>query len=138
MDAVRLHRVLNTTGAGRVFPASHGTSADVLPRAVDSLPSWDCNVFKRLQGVLGAADQSVGELSALLRAHADDLLQQVLAEAAASQVVELGTEVLHPLDGALSEVVRSAYRALDIIATAKNGDLQQGYDAEDQALADLI
>jgi 3-hydroxyacyl-CoA dehydrogenase/enoyl-CoA hydratase/carnithine racemase len=32
----------------------------------------------------------------------------------------------------------AAYRALDIIAAAKNGDLQAGYDAEDQALADLI
>ena len=32
----------------------------------------------------------------------------------------------------------AAYRALDIIAAAKNGDLQQGYDAEDLALADLI
>jgi 3-hydroxyacyl-CoA dehydrogenase/enoyl-CoA hydratase/carnithine racemase len=30
------------------------------------------------------------------------------------------------------------YRALDIIAAAKNGDLQQGFDAEDAALADLI
>ncbi|MEU3964373.1 3-hydroxyacyl-CoA dehydrogenase NAD-binding domain-containing protein [Streptomyces buecherae] len=32
----------------------------------------------------------------------------------------------------------AAYRALDIIAAAKNGDLRQGFDAEDQALADLI
>ncbi|GGJ84465.1 3-hydroxyacyl-CoA dehydrogenase [Streptomyces camponoticapitis] len=32
----------------------------------------------------------------------------------------------------------AAYRALDIIAAAKNGDLQAGYDAEDTALADLI
>lgn len=32
----------------------------------------------------------------------------------------------------------AAYRALDIIAEAKDGDLQKGYDAEDQALADLI
>ncbi|MEU3174823.1 MULTISPECIES: 3-hydroxyacyl-CoA dehydrogenase NAD-binding domain-containing protein [unclassified Streptomyces] len=32
----------------------------------------------------------------------------------------------------------AAYRALDIIAAAKDGDLQQGYDAEDKALADLI
>ncbi|GAA4802831.1 3-hydroxyacyl-CoA dehydrogenase NAD-binding domain-containing protein [Streptomyces ziwulingensis] len=32
----------------------------------------------------------------------------------------------------------AAYRALDIIAAARNGDLQQGFDAEDQALADLI
>ncbi|MEU5105004.1 MULTISPECIES: 3-hydroxyacyl-CoA dehydrogenase NAD-binding domain-containing protein [unclassified Streptomyces] len=32
----------------------------------------------------------------------------------------------------------AAYRALDIIAAAKNGDLGQGFDAEDGALADLI
>ncbi|MFG3260046.1 3-hydroxyacyl-CoA dehydrogenase NAD-binding domain-containing protein [Streptomyces sp. NPDC048172] len=32
----------------------------------------------------------------------------------------------------------AAYRALDIIANAKSGDLRQGFDAEDQALADLI
>ncbi|AXI79888.1 3-hydroxyacyl-CoA dehydrogenase NAD-binding domain-containing protein [Peterkaempfera bronchialis] len=30
------------------------------------------------------------------------------------------------------------YRALDIIAGAKDGDLQKGFDAEDEALADLI
>ncbi|MDK1475189.1 3-hydroxyacyl-CoA dehydrogenase NAD-binding domain-containing protein [Streptomyces sp. 549] len=32
----------------------------------------------------------------------------------------------------------AAYRALDIIAAAKDGDLQKGFDAEDTALADLI
>ncbi|MEV7084594.1 3-hydroxyacyl-CoA dehydrogenase NAD-binding domain-containing protein [Streptomyces sp. NPDC093085] len=32
----------------------------------------------------------------------------------------------------------AAYRALDIIAAAKDGDVQTGFDAEDQALADLI
>lgn len=32
----------------------------------------------------------------------------------------------------------AAYRALDIIEAAKDGDLQKGYDAEDIALADLI
>ncbi|MFJ7591924.1 3-hydroxyacyl-CoA dehydrogenase NAD-binding domain-containing protein [Streptomyces sp. NPDC097617] len=32
----------------------------------------------------------------------------------------------------------AAYRALDIIAAAKSGDLQAGFDAEDTALADLI
>ncbi|WP_431780175.1 3-hydroxyacyl-CoA dehydrogenase NAD-binding domain-containing protein [Streptomyces chumphonensis] len=32
----------------------------------------------------------------------------------------------------------AAYRALDIIAAAKDGDLQAGFDAEDAALADLI
>ncbi|MFB6717498.1 MULTISPECIES: 3-hydroxyacyl-CoA dehydrogenase NAD-binding domain-containing protein [unclassified Streptomyces] len=32
----------------------------------------------------------------------------------------------------------AAYRALEIIAAAKNGDLGAGFDAEDRALADLI
>ncbi|MFW6721522.1 3-hydroxyacyl-CoA dehydrogenase NAD-binding domain-containing protein [Streptomyces sp. MAR4 CNY-716] len=32
----------------------------------------------------------------------------------------------------------AAYRALDIMAAAKNGDLRQGFAAEDEALADLI
>src|SRR5262249_31515309 len=32
----------------------------------------------------------------------------------------------------------AAYRALEIIAAAKDGDLQKGFDAEDRALADLI
>ncbi|MEW1723068.1 3-hydroxyacyl-CoA dehydrogenase NAD-binding domain-containing protein [Streptomyces sp. NPDC093109] len=32
----------------------------------------------------------------------------------------------------------AAYRALEIIAAAKDGDLQAGFDAEDTALADLI
>ncbi|MEU5979361.1 3-hydroxyacyl-CoA dehydrogenase NAD-binding domain-containing protein [Streptomyces sp. NPDC047315] len=32
----------------------------------------------------------------------------------------------------------AAYRALEIVAAAKDGDLQAGFDAEDRALADLI
>ncbi|GAA0410326.1 3-hydroxyacyl-CoA dehydrogenase NAD-binding domain-containing protein [Streptomyces luteireticuli] len=32
----------------------------------------------------------------------------------------------------------AAYRALDIISAARNGDLRQGFDAESEALADLI
>ncbi|MFC5724380.1 3-hydroxyacyl-CoA dehydrogenase NAD-binding domain-containing protein [Streptomyces gamaensis] len=32
----------------------------------------------------------------------------------------------------------AAYRALDIISAAKNGDLRQGFEAESRALADLI
>ncbi|MBC2876650.1 MULTISPECIES: 3-hydroxyacyl-CoA dehydrogenase NAD-binding domain-containing protein [Streptomyces] len=32
----------------------------------------------------------------------------------------------------------AAYRALEIISAAKNGDLRQGFDAESEALADLI
>ncbi|MFG2545977.1 3-hydroxyacyl-CoA dehydrogenase NAD-binding domain-containing protein [Streptomyces sp. NPDC048594] len=41
-------------------------------------------------------------------------------------------------DGKVHGAAPAAYRALDILATAKNGDLQQGFDAEDRALADLI
>lgn len=41
-------------------------------------------------------------------------------------------------DSKVHRAAPAAYRALDIIAAAKNGDLQQGFDAEDQALADLI
>jgi 3-hydroxyacyl-CoA dehydrogenase/enoyl-CoA hydratase/carnithine racemase len=32
----------------------------------------------------------------------------------------------------------AAYRALDIVSAARNGDLRAGFDAEDEALADLI
>lgn len=41
-------------------------------------------------------------------------------------------------DGKVHGAAPAAYRALDIIANAKSGDLQAGFDAEDQALADLI
>ncbi|MFB6540391.1 3-hydroxyacyl-CoA dehydrogenase NAD-binding domain-containing protein [Streptomyces noursei] len=41
-------------------------------------------------------------------------------------------------DGKVHGAAPAAYRALEIIAAAKNGDLGQGFDAEDQALADLI
>ncbi|EDY45304.1 3-hydroxyacyl-CoA dehydrogenase NAD-binding domain-containing protein [Streptomyces sp. SPB074] len=41
-------------------------------------------------------------------------------------------------DGKVHGAAPAAYRALDIIAAAKDGDLQAGFDAEDEALADLI
>ncbi|MBB1261134.1 3-hydroxyacyl-CoA dehydrogenase NAD-binding domain-containing protein [Streptomyces alkaliterrae] len=41
-------------------------------------------------------------------------------------------------DGKVHGAAPAAYRALDIIAAAKNGDLRAGFDAEDEALADLI
>ncbi|MEV7868756.1 3-hydroxyacyl-CoA dehydrogenase NAD-binding domain-containing protein [Streptomyces sp. NPDC088124] len=41
-------------------------------------------------------------------------------------------------DSKVGAAAPAAYRALDIIAAAKDGDLQAGFDAEDQALADLI
>ncbi|GGZ34955.1 3-hydroxyacyl-CoA dehydrogenase [Streptomyces inusitatus] len=41
-------------------------------------------------------------------------------------------------DGKVHGAAPAAYRALEIIAAAKDGDLQAGFDAEDEALADLI
>ncbi|MFF4215688.1 3-hydroxyacyl-CoA dehydrogenase NAD-binding domain-containing protein [Streptomyces nondiastaticus] len=51
------------------------------------------------------------------------------------QAVERGRFIA---DSKVHGAAPAAYRALDIIAAAKNGDLRQGFDAEDQALADLI
>jgi 3-hydroxyacyl-CoA dehydrogenase/enoyl-CoA hydratase/carnithine racemase len=41
-------------------------------------------------------------------------------------------------DGKVHGTAPAAYRALEIIDTARNGDLRQGFEAEDTALADLI
>lgn len=41
-------------------------------------------------------------------------------------------------DAKVHAAAPAAYRALDIVAAAKDGDLQAGFDAEDRALADLI
>ncbi|MGK5547794.1 3-hydroxyacyl-CoA dehydrogenase NAD-binding domain-containing protein [Streptomyces sp. URMC 127] len=51
------------------------------------------------------------------------------------QAVERGRFIA---DSKVHGAAPAAYRALDIISAAKNGDLRQGFDAEDQALADLI
>lgn len=55
--------------------------------------------------------------------------------AAWDEAVERGRFVA---DSKVHGAAPAAYRALDIIAAAKDGDLQAGYDAEDTALADLI
>ncbi|RKN72679.1 3-hydroxyacyl-CoA dehydrogenase [Streptomyces klenkii] len=51
------------------------------------------------------------------------------------QAVERGRFIA---DSKVHGAAPAAYRALEIISAAKNGDLRQGFDAEDQALADLI
>ena len=51
------------------------------------------------------------------------------------QAVERGKEIA---DSKVHGAAPAAYRALDIIATVKNGDLRAGFEAEDRALADLI
>ncbi|MGP3977814.1 3-hydroxyacyl-CoA dehydrogenase NAD-binding domain-containing protein [Streptomyces sp. 8N114] len=49
--------------------------------------------------------------------------------------VERGKQIA---DSKVHGAAPAAYRALDIIAAAKNGDLRKGFEAETQALADLI
>ena len=51
------------------------------------------------------------------------------------QAVEYGRQVA---DSKVHGAAPAPYHALDIIAAAKNGDLRQGFEAEDNALADLI
>ncbi|OEV04498.1 3-hydroxyacyl-CoA dehydrogenase NAD-binding domain-containing protein [Streptomyces oceani] len=51
------------------------------------------------------------------------------------QAVQRGREIA---DSKVHGAAPAAYRALDIISAAKSGDLRAGFDAEDQALADLI
>jgi 3-hydroxyacyl-CoA dehydrogenase/enoyl-CoA hydratase/carnithine racemase len=51
------------------------------------------------------------------------------------QAVQRGRAIA---DAKVHGAAPAAYRALDIIAAAKSGDLQAGFDAEDEALADLI
>jgi 3-hydroxyacyl-CoA dehydrogenase/enoyl-CoA hydratase/carnithine racemase len=52
-----------------------------------------------------------------------------------NQAVQRGRAIA---DAKVHGAAPAAYRALDIIAAAKSGDLQAGFDAEDEALADLI
>ncbi|MFW6692390.1 3-hydroxyacyl-CoA dehydrogenase NAD-binding domain-containing protein [Streptomyces sp. MAR4 CNX-425] len=83
-----------------------------------------------------------------------DFLEQSLAWTAA--VLTGGLEVVRPdidrgeawdaaiergraaADDKVHGAAPAAYRALDIMAAARNGDLRQGFAAEDEALADLI
>jgi 3-hydroxyacyl-CoA dehydrogenase/enoyl-CoA hydratase/carnithine racemase len=51
------------------------------------------------------------------------------------RAVERGRSIA---DSKVHGAAPAAYRALDIIAAAKDGDLEAGFDAEDTALADLI
>ena len=51
------------------------------------------------------------------------------------EAVARGKEIA---DGKVHGAAPAPYRALDIIAAARTGDLRQGFEAEDDALADLI
>nr|WP_237695029.1 3-hydroxyacyl-CoA dehydrogenase NAD-binding domain-containing protein [Streptomyces sp. SID5468] len=118
-------------------------------RAVSVIIENALNQNKQLKGAqvheLGIADaifegadfleESLRWTAAVLKGEIEVVRPAVDRGEAWDQAVERGRFIA---DGKVHGAAPAAYRALDIIAAAKNGDLRQGFDAEDQALADLI
>lgn len=80
-------------------------------------------------------EQSLLWTASVLRGESEVVRAEVDRGDAWDQAVERGRAIA---DAKVHGAAPAAYRALDIIAAAKNGDLRQGFEAEDQALADLI
>ncbi|MGW7007838.1 3-hydroxyacyl-CoA dehydrogenase NAD-binding domain-containing protein [Streptomyces sp. NPDC054933] len=118
-------------------------------RAVSVIIENSLNQNKQLKGSqvheLGIADaifegadfleQSLAWTASVLKGETEVVRAEVDRGEAWDQAVQRGRFIA---DGKVHGAAPAAYRALDIIAAAKNGDLRQGFDAEDQALADLI
>ncbi|MEU3183719.1 3-hydroxyacyl-CoA dehydrogenase NAD-binding domain-containing protein [Streptomyces sp. NPDC006923] len=118
-------------------------------RAVSVVIENSLNQNKQLKGdqvyELGIADaifdgadfleQSLLWTAAVLKGEIQVLRPQVDRGDAWDQAVARGRFIA---DSKVHGAAPAAYRALDIIAAAKDGDLQAGFDAEDRALADLI
>jgi 3-hydroxyacyl-CoA dehydrogenase/enoyl-CoA hydratase/carnithine racemase len=118
-------------------------------RAVTVIVENSLNQNRQLRGGqvhdLGIADaqfeaadfleQSLAWTAAVLKGEIEVARPAVDRGEAWDQAVARGRLVA---DGKVHGAAPAAYRALDIIAAARNGDLQQGFDAEDTALADLI
>jgi 3-hydroxyacyl-CoA dehydrogenase/enoyl-CoA hydratase/carnithine racemase len=118
-------------------------------RAVSVIIENSLNQNKQLKGSqvfeLGIADaifegadfleQSLLWTAAVIKGEIEVVRPEVDRSEAWDQAVERGRFVA---DSKVHGAAPAAYRALEIIADAKNGDLQQGFDAEDLALADLI
>jgi 3-hydroxyacyl-CoA dehydrogenase/enoyl-CoA hydratase/carnithine racemase len=118
-------------------------------RAVSVIIENSLNQNKQLKGVqvyeLGIADaifegadfleQSLVWTASVLKGEIEVVRAEVNRGDAWDQAVARGKAFA---DGKVHGAAPAAYRALDIIAAAKNGDLRQGFDAEDKALADLI
>lgn len=118
-------------------------------RAVSVIIENSLNQNRQLKGrqvfELGIADalfegadfleESLKWTSSVLRGETEVIRADVERAEAWDQAVERGRAIA---DGKVHGAAPAAYRALDIIAAAKNGDLRAGFDAEDQALADLI
>ncbi|MFF2652182.1 3-hydroxyacyl-CoA dehydrogenase NAD-binding domain-containing protein [Streptomyces sp. NPDC058045] len=118
-------------------------------RAVTVVIENSLNQNRQLKGAqvheLGIADalfegadfleQSLHWTASVLNGGTEVVRAEVDRGEAWDQAVARGREIA---DSKVHGAAPAAYRALDIIAEAKNGDLQQGFDAEDRALADLI
>ncbi|MET7641022.1 3-hydroxyacyl-CoA dehydrogenase NAD-binding domain-containing protein [Streptomyces sp. NPDC005438] len=118
-------------------------------RAISMIIENSLNQNRQLKGPqvheLGVADalfegadfleQSLHWTSAVLRGEIEVARPEVDRGEAWDQAVARGREIA---DGKVHGAAPAAYRALDIIAAAKDGDLDAGFQAEDQALADLI
>jgi 3-hydroxyacyl-CoA dehydrogenase len=118
-------------------------------RAVGVIIENSLNQNKQLGGKkvfeLGIADaifegadfleQSLVWTASILKGEIEVARPEIDRSEAWDQAVERGRAIA---DSKVHGAAPAAYRALDIIAAAKNGDLRQGFDAEDRALADLI
>ena len=118
-------------------------------RAVSVIIENALNQNKQLKGAqvveLGIADaifegadfleQSLLWTASVLKGELAVVRPEVDRGEAWDQAVERGRLIA---DSKVHGAAPAAYRALDIIAAVKDGDLQAGFDAEDSALADLI
>ncbi|MFG1808486.1 3-hydroxyacyl-CoA dehydrogenase NAD-binding domain-containing protein [Streptomyces sp. NPDC049040] len=118
-------------------------------RAVTVIIENSLNQNRQLKGAqvldLGIADalfeaadfleQSLVWTAAVLKGEIEVVRPEVDRGEAWDQAVARGRFIA---DGKVHGAAPAAYRALDIIAAAKDGDLGRGFDAEDAALADLI
>ncbi|MFI1799582.1 3-hydroxyacyl-CoA dehydrogenase NAD-binding domain-containing protein [Streptomyces sp. NPDC020379] len=80
-------------------------------------------------------EQSLLWTASVLKGETEVVRQEIDRGEAWDQAVERGRAIA---DSKVHGAAPAAYRALDIIAAAKNGDLRHGFEAETQALADLI
>ncbi|WP_435129996.1 3-hydroxyacyl-CoA dehydrogenase NAD-binding domain-containing protein [Actinacidiphila sp. bgisy144] len=80
-------------------------------------------------------EQSLAWTAAVLKGEIEVTRAEVDRGEAWDQAVARGRFVA---DGKVHGAAPAAYRALDIIAAARTGDLRKGFEAEDAALADLI
>ncbi|MEU2720454.1 3-hydroxyacyl-CoA dehydrogenase NAD-binding domain-containing protein [Streptomyces smyrnaeus] len=118
-------------------------------RAVSVIIENSLNQNRQLKGEkvyeLGIADalfegadfleESLRWTASVLKGEIEVVRPEVDRGEAWDAAVERGRQIA---DSKVHGAAPAAYRALDIIAAAKNGDLRKGFEAETQALADLI